>query len=391
VPAGGNRASWLNLRVVTIQRCGHRSQWLQIRLIDLPVGLADPLLQLVLAARHLAIVKGYRNSFPIAFHNDTITKFHRGPSMDLRQLRSFLTVADTGNVTRASELLNLVQPAVSRQLRLLEEDLGVELFQRKRHGMVLTEPGKALCVYARRALLELDRARTEIKGSADGIAGLVTVGLLPSTCDIIASPLVSAVAARYPGIRMRIAMGYAGDLQGWLETGEIDIALLYGVERDPQVQARPLLEEPLWVVGTPGANLNRRRPVSFPNLRGKPMILPSGPRGIRTLVDKACAVSNVELMVVAETNAMSIQKSLVLGKQGLTILPPIAFAAELASKRVSAAPLVNPRVTRTIAVALSGNRSVGRHVQRTVDLLVQCARNAVESKQWPEASWVAKA
>jgi len=220
---------------------------------------------------------------------------------------------------------------------------------------------------------------------------LVTVGLLPSTCDMIASPLVSAVAARYPGIRMRIAMGYAGDLQEWLETGEIDVAILYGVDREPQIQARPLLEEPLWVVGAPGANLHRRRPVSLASLRGKPMILPSGPRGIRTLVDQACAVSNVELTIVAETNAMGIQKSLVLGGHGLTILPPIAFAAELASKRVSAAPLVDPRVTRTIAVALPGNRSVGRHVQRTVDLLVQCAKNAVEGKQWLEARWVAKA
>ena len=114
--------------------------------------------------------------------------------MDFKQLRAFLTVADTGNVTRAAELLNLVQPAVSRQLRLLEEDVGAELFERERHGMVLTEPGKALLVYARRAMLELDRARAEIGGAADGIGGLVTVGLLPSTCDLLASPLVSAVA-----------------------------------------------------------------------------------------------------------------------------------------------------------------------------------------------------
>jgi LysR family nitrogen assimilation transcriptional regulator len=319
-----------------------------------------------------------------------ISRSNREFSMDLKKLRSFLTVANTGNVTRAGELLNLVQPAVSRQLRLLEEDLGVELFQRERHAMVLTEPGKALYVYARRALLELDRARTEIRGSADGIAGLVTVGLLPSTSDMIASPLVSAVAARYPGVRVRIAMGYAGDLQAWLETGEIDVAMLYGVDREPQIQSRPLLKEPLWVVGPPATKLSRRHPVSLASLRGKPMILPSGPRGIRTLVDEACAQSNVELTVVAETNAMSIQKGLALGGHGLTILPPIAVAAELASKRLSAAPLVNPRVSRTIAVALSGNRSVGRHVQRTVDLLIQCAKSAVERKEWLEARWIAK-
>ena len=309
--------------------------------------------------------------------------------MDLKQLRAFMTVADTGNVTRAAELLNLVQPAVSRQLCLLEEDLGTELFQRERHGMVLTEAGKALLVYSRRAMLELDRARAEIGGSAGGIAGLVTVGLLPSTSDMISSRLVSAVAKAYPGIRLRIAMGYAGDLQQWLETGDIDAAVLYGVDREPALQTTPLLEEPLWVVGLPAANLRRQRPVSLMSLRGKPMILPSGPRGIRTLVDHACAMSNVELTIVAETNAMSIQKSLVLGAHGLTILPPIACASELAGKQLTAAPLVDPRITRTIVVALPVNRSVGQHVERTVELLVQCAKEAVHRKEWLEASWIA--
>jgi LysR family transcriptional regulator, nitrogen assimilation regulatory protein len=308
--------------------------------------------------------------------------------MDFKQLRAFLTVSDTGNVTRAAELLNLVQPAVSRQLRLLEEDIGTELFDRERYGMVLTEAGKALLVYARRAMLELDRARAEISGSVDGIGGLVTVGLLPSTCDLISSPLVTSVAAKYPGIRMRIAMGYAGTLQQWLETGEIDAALLYGVERAPNINVQPLLEEALWVVGPPGAKLRRQKPVSLHSLSGRPMVLPNGPHGIRTLVDHACAVSNVELTIAVETNAMSIQKSLVLGGHGLTILPPVAFADELARKTISAAPLCNPKITRTIVLALAANRPVGQHVRRTVDVLVECAKHAVLQGAWLEARWL---
>lgn len=308
--------------------------------------------------------------------------------MDFKQLRAFLTVADTGNVTRAAELLNLVQPAVSRQLRLLEEDIGSELFERERHGMVLTDSGKALLVYARRAMLELDRARAEIGGAVEGIGGLVTVGLLPSTCDLISSPLVSAVAANYPGIRMRIAMGYAGTLHQWLETGEIDVALLYGVERSPNIHARPLLDEALWVVGAPSAKLRRQKPVPLASLAGRPLILPSGPHGIRMLVDHACAVSNVELTVAAETNAMSIQKSLVLGGHGLTILPPIAFADELARKQVTAAPLCEPNITRTIVLALPANRAVGQHVRRTADLLVRCVKDAVHRGAWLEARWL---
>ena len=308
--------------------------------------------------------------------------------MDFKQLRAFLTVADTGNVTRAAELLNLVQPAVSRQLRLLEEDIGAELFERERHGMVLTESGKALLVYARRAMLELDRARAEIGGAVDGIGGIVTVGLLPSTADIVSSALVGAVAATYPGVRMRIAMGYAGTLQQWLETGEIDAALLYGVERSPNVQATPLLEEDLWIVGPADAKLRKGKPVTLASLVGRPLVLPSGPHGIRTLVDHACAVSNVELTVAVETNAMSIQKSLVIGGHGLTVLPPIAFVDELERGLVTGAPLSDPKITRTIVLALPGNRAVGSHVRRTVELLVDCVRAAVEEGRWLEARWI---
>jgi DNA-binding transcriptional LysR family regulator len=271
---------------------------------------------------------------------------------------------------------------------LLEEDVGVSLFQRERHGMVLNAAGKALLAYAKRIMLDLDRARAEISPSADGIAGLVTVGLLPSTGDIIASPLVCSVAEHYPGIRVRIAMGYAGTLQEWLESGEIDAAILYGVESASHLMTRPLLEEPLWVVGPASAGLRKQRPVTLASQVGKPMILPNGPHGIRTLVDHACAVSNVQLTTVAETNAMAIQKNLVLGGNGFTLLPPISFAIELATKQLTAAPLVEPRITRTIVLALPANRPVGAHVRRTVELLVECAKAAVHRKEWPEASWI---
>lgn len=308
--------------------------------------------------------------------------------MDFRQLRAFLTVADTGNVTRAAEVLHLVQPAVSRQLKLLEEDIGAPLFQRERHGMVLTEAGKALVVYARRAMLELDRARAEIAGAAEGIGGLVTVGLLPSTTSLLASPLVSALAERYPGIRIRIAMGYAGTLVRWLESGEVDAALLYGAERAPDIQATPLIEEPLWVIAPPAAKLRRSRPVALASLAQRPIVLPSAPHGIRTLVQHACAVSNVQLQIAAETNALSVQRSLVLGGQGWTILPPIAVADDLRNGLLSGAPLSAPPITRTIVLALPTNRPTGPAVRCTVELLVEEARQAVMSGAWLEGRWL---
>jgi LysR family transcriptional regulator, nitrogen assimilation regulatory protein len=308
--------------------------------------------------------------------------------MDIKQLKAFLTVAETRHVTRAAEILHLVQPAVSRQLKLLEEDIGKPLFERERQGMVLTEAGKSLIGYARRAMLELDRARVEISGAETGVSGLVTLGLLPSTIDALSSSLVSAIASTYPGIRIRIAMGYAGTLMRWLESGEVDAALLYGSEISTDIQTKPLIEEALWVIGPKNAKLRRNKPVSLASLANKDLILPNAPHGIRTLVEHACAVSNIQLKICVETNALSVQRSLVLGGHGLTILPPIAVADDLRSQELTGAPLTDPGITRTIVLALPSNRPTPQHVKCAVDLLNQAAKQAVNDGVWMEGRWL---
>jgi LysR family nitrogen assimilation transcriptional regulator len=105
-------------------------------------------------------------------------------------------------------------------------------------------------------------------------------------------------------------------------------------------------------------------------------------------VDHAGAVAGIELTVAVETNAMSIQRSLAAGGHGLTILPPIAVADEVASKRLSAAPVSDPKITRTITLALPASRVNSRPVRCVVDLLVQCMKEAVERKAWMQGRWL---
>jgi len=308
--------------------------------------------------------------------------------MDFKQLRAFIAVAETGSVTRAADILHTVQSAVSRLIHLLEQDMGVPLFERERHGMVLTPAGHALLDYARRAMLELARARAELGAIGHGVSGLVTLGLLPSTTEMLSSALVSAVNREFPGIRMRIAMGYAGTLLRWLESGEVDAALLYGAERSAGIHASPLIEEPLWVIGPKDSGLRPSRPVPLARLARHRLVLPSAPHGIRTIVDHACAVAHVELDILAETNALSVQRSLVLGGHGLTILPPIAVAEDLRRRTLAGAPLSRPAITRTIVLAMPANRPIGRPVRCAVDLLVREAKQTVTAGTWLEGRWL---
>lgn len=307
--------------------------------------------------------------------------------MDLKQLRAFLTVAETGNVTRAADILNIVQPAVSRQLRLLEEDLGTLLFERGRHGMELTQEGRTMLEYARRILDEVARARAEIRPQ-QSVGGIVNIGLLASTCELLSNALVEAVAEKYPGIRLRISVGYAGHLLTWLGNGEVDAALLYDQKQTPSLHVKTLLEEGLWVVGPASAKLRRNKPVELASLAGKPFILPSAPHGLRALVEQAATLMGVSLNVVAETNALSIQKSLVAGGRGWTVLPIIAIADDIARGLLSAAPLSEPAVLRKIVLAAPANRQATNSVRCVVATLVDCMRDAVHHNRWPTAIWL---
>lgn len=300
-------------------------------------------------------------------------------------------MAETGHVTRAAEILNVVQPAVSRQLRLLEESMGAPLFVRKRHGMELTDAGETLVGYARRAMLELERARLEIGGTGapELAGGLITLGLLPSTVDTIASAWVAAVAEKHPNIRVRIAVGYAGNLRQWLESGEVDAALLYESDSSPHIHSTPLLSEAMWVIGPPSAGFQAKRPIALANVVNQPLVLPSSPHGIRTLLEHACAVHRLGLQITLETNALSVQRALVLGGHGVTILPPIAVAEELKTQRVSGAPIGPPALERTITLALAANRTHARHIHLALGILEDEIRRAIHSGAWPYGRWVA--
>ena len=309
--------------------------------------------------------------------------------MDIKQLRALLAISETGSVSRAAEILHIVQPAVSRQLRLLEEDLGTSLFVRGRRGMELTDSGQLLVEHARRALRELDQAKAEIAPEPGAVTGIVTIGLLPSTSDLLAAPLITALKQKYPKLTVRISMGYADYLQKWLADGEVDVALLYDPKPSALLGIEPLLDEALYLVGLPDAGLTQNCPVPFHDLARRPLIVPSQPHGLRLLLDHACAVAGVRLSIVAETNAMSIQKNLVSNGFGFTVLPSVAILEDVAHGRVCAAPITAPDLQRRIVLALPTTRRSSIAVRCAASELRAQIKAFVNQNCWPSARWLA--
>ena len=307
--------------------------------------------------------------------------------MDLKQLRALIAIAETGSVTRAAEMLHIVQPAVSRQLRLLEEEMGTTLFDRGQRGMELTAAGEMLVVHAGRVLSELDMAKAEIVPDPGAVIGSVTIGFLPSTADLLAAPLVRQLKQKYPRLMISISVAYAGHLRKRLEDGDVDVALLYDSKPSNLLELKPLLDEPLYLVGPASAGLARDTPVPLQELSKHPLILPGHPHGLRALLDQVCGVNHVDLNIVAETDSMGVQKSLVWNQIGYTVLPGVAIYDDLKEGRLSVSPISAANLMRRIVLASSLTRRSSTAVRCATTELCALIHAMVEDGKWTGATW----
>jgi LysR family transcriptional regulator, nitrogen assimilation regulatory protein len=310
--------------------------------------------------------------------------------VDVRQLAALVAVAETGSVTRAAEVLHLVQPAVSRQIKLLEDELGAPLFERTRHGMALTDDGRILLEHARRALSELERARAEIRPASGELRGLVTLGLSPSIAEPIGEALVARVATEHPAVQLRLSIGYTRHLADWLDAADIDLAVIYEVRPSSAVDVRPLLDESLWVVGPPGADLSPDRPVRFADVHEQVRVHANPTHAMRNMLERVAADAKIPLTVAVETNSMNVQQRLAAAGVAYTVLPGIAVAEDVARGRLTGAPLLDVGLRRRLLIALPGTRRLGHAVRGVAELLVDEMRRSVESGAWPSATWLAE-
>jgi DNA-binding transcriptional LysR family regulator len=305
--------------------------------------------------------------------------------VDFKQLKALVTVAEVGSVTRAAELLHLVQPAVTRQIRTLEQELGVDLFERTRYGMRPTEAGAMMAERAARALRELERAQSEIRPDPQVVRGIVTVGLLDSTADLLTDKLAAAVLRRHPGIELRILTGYSGHLQRWLDDGDLDLSLLYNLTGTPSLNVVPLAREQLWAVAPPAAGLSAAHPVPLREFARHPVVMPAPGHGLRALIDGAAQRHKVTFEISVQTNSMRQQMRLMLAGHGWTILPAVGIADEAASGTVSAAPLRDPEIRRMLVLGMPRPGRTPRAAEVVAQELARLVRTEVRAGHWPSA------
>lgn len=280
--------------------------------------------------------------------------------MDISQLRTFALVADLGSLNKASGRLRIAQPALSRQIRLMEEELGVRLFERHGRGMRLTDHGIAALDHARHILGELDDMRASVAGPDAAIVGNVSIGLSPTVSNALSVPLVAEFRRVHPAVRVRIVTAYTGYLMDGLFRGDIDTAILYNARETMVLRTEPILSERLFLIGPVSSELGPDRPVQFKTLAGLPLLLPSPGHGLRTLIDDYARQAGIALDVVVEVDGYGSLKDLVGAGYGYTIMPATAFEREQLAGQLCLAPLSDPSPVRQLALCYPRDRRISR-------------------------------
>lgn len=273
--------------------------------------------------------------------------------MDLKQLRTFLHVAELGSLSRAADRLNTAQPALGRQIRMLEEELGGALFERHGRGMVLTDTGTRLVERATAILRMVEDTREELTASLGAVSGAVSLGVPPTAGEVIAARLVERFLRDYPEVTVRIVPAFSGYLMEMLQRGEIDLAVMYQTAAIRQIPTEPLIQETLHLVGAAASGLDLADPRDFAALADLPLVLPGPRHGLRILLENAARQANMPLRVTVEADALQTLKELTARGLAHTVLPLPAIHADIGAGILRAAPIVRPTLNRRLVLARS--------------------------------------
>lgn len=299
--------------------------------------------------------------------------------MDSRALRYFLVVADYGSYSRGAEWLRISQPAVSRQIRRLEEELGRKLFRRTGHGVALTEAGRLLLERAQAAFRVLEQARAEIRGAPAGPTGSVALAVPPAAGRWLVPPLVARMAAALPGVRLRVLGGFSGTIDEWLVRGRVDLALVHDPLPRRGFAVTPLAEEEVCLVGLPGAPALARGHVRPAELLKLDLVLPGRPNASRRLLDAWLAGAAPPPHVEADDHA--VIRALLLAGAGYTLLTRGGFAPEAARGELAGVPF-RPRAHWTLALVAATAPAAPEIVEPVARLLREVVAEAAR-QGWP--------
>lgn len=300
--------------------------------------------------------------------------------IELRALRYFVCVAEEKSFTRAAERLRIAQPALSRQIKKLEEDLKVRLFLRTARGAELTEAGDILLRRAYLIFNQIQQTHHDVTIHSSHLGGVVSVGMPPTPGEFIAPRLLERCKDRYPDITLRFVEGFSGELEQKLANNEIGVAVMHDPTPKDEIHVSELLEEHLWLVGKTGTL--KKPSYTLEEAGSFPLVLPSRPNYLRILIDGYAERLDIPLNMVTRSDGIGQTKSLVKYGHGYTMLTYGAVISEVQEGTLEAVPITDPEIRWTLCVAMRSDQSRKRTLAVVGELIGEIVQDLVEDGIW---------
>ena len=312
--------------------------------------------------------------------------------MELRQLRYFVAIVDHGSLSRAALTLHVAQPALTQQLRQLEEELGVQLLHRSAQGVLSTDAGKIFYEHAQAILKQVADARSAVTQSATRPSGNVTLGLPHSISGALALPLLLAARDQYPEITLQLTEEITGNLTEQLKSGRINLAVLFDDGQLAPFASSALVEEEMrFICRSDAPFAPAGRALSFEQALATTLILPGAQHGVRPRIDSRARSAGLAASKVIEINSIAILKSAILAGMGATILPAAPMLAELDSGAMRSYAIHSPALSRTVTLCASKNIPLTNAGAAVKHLVHQVAAQLCDSGHWQGAQMITPA
>jgi LysR family nitrogen assimilation transcriptional regulator len=304
--------------------------------------------------------------------------------MELRQLRYFVAIADSGSFSKAAERVFVAQSALSHQVAQLEDELGASLFHRSRRGVELTDAGQRFFPHAVSILRQAEEALHSARHTDDEPRGKVVFGIPHSASNALALPLLREVHQRLPQVELELTEELTGNLTRQLRTGQINLAVLFDDGHLGGFTSQPLLSEQLCLIepAVPGAT--PAATITLAQALAKPLILPASPHGVRPIIETAAAEAGLAPpQVFADISSISILRTTLLAGLGRTLLPVMPLRQEIEAGLLVATPVVDPPLERVLVLCGSAHIPLSSASQAVSGLVVALVQRLCTEGHWP--------
>lgn len=302
--------------------------------------------------------------------------------MILRGWRYFLKVAETGNLTRAAAQLHMTQPALSRHLKQLEEEMGVALLMRHGRGARLTDAGALFVEQAREILARADGLADILHAREARPSGQLGIGMPLSWTSLVTTPLIIAFRKTYPSVTLRLIEGTTDSLRQALKRREIQAAVVTMVERDPEVDMRHVVSDGAYLIGPADSTVVKDGKLDLKALTGQPLVLLSHTTNVRRELERTLEQARLNSDMVLEVNTLSLLDYVEQGV-GYSMLPACAVAGFDRRHRLKIGLIDGFRSDWALAT-LRGHPGTAA-LQAFETMLDETLGNLVASGAWPSA------